>query len=297
MELFHLVISLQTAPVLNFKLHFKTIIMDSNSILQCDILDIIFESRNKNYGAYPLRKFYNKRLIKSLLVMFFTVLVLCAFTLIPDKEIIQKSLPFEITTCNVFKEITKKNTALVQPNHKKNKSKTTLIFNKPVVKHIIDSTFTDFHTDITGSDATEKTGDGVLSETGPENGSGFKSHPDETVNENKKSEKTPSDSPLDYSETMPGFPGGEKALYHFLISNLNAPEIPAAGESIDVKIRVTVGYDGKLKDFEVIQDGGKLYNTEVIRVIKKMPDWVPGKTNGKNVSVFYTIPVKFVPAD
>jgi hypothetical protein len=55
-----------------------------------------------------------------------------------------------------------------------------------------------------------------------------------------------------------------------------------------------VGYDGKLKKFEVQQDGGKVFNEEVIRVLKKMPDWIPGKTKGENVSVYYAIPVKFL---
>ena len=43
-----------------------------------------------------------------------------------------------------------------------------------------------------------------------------------------------------------------------------------------------------------MEDGGEAFNNEVIRVLKKMPKWIPGKTHGENVSVFYTIPVKFV---
>jgi periplasmic protein TonB len=69
------------------------------------------------------------------------------------------------------------------------------------------------------------------------------------------------------------------------------------GETVSVKIRFVVGYDGKLKSFVTAQDGGDEFNTEVIRVLKKMPDWVPGKSNGQNVSVYFTIPVKFVPAN
>ena len=55
--------------------------------------------------------------------------------------------------------------------------------------------------------------------------------------------------------------------------------------------------DGKLKGFEVIEDGGAVFNKEVIRVLKKMPQWIPGKAEGENVSVYYTIPVKFVSQD
>ena len=45
---------------------------------------------------------------------------------------------------------------------------------------------------------------------------------------------------------------------------------------------------------EVLEDGGKAFNNEVIRVLKKMPVWVPGKNAGEHVSVYYTIPVKFM---
>jgi protein TonB len=58
-----------------------------------------------------------------------------------------------------------------------------------------------------------------------------------------------------------------------------------------------VGFDGKLQRFAVVKDGGDIFNREVIRVLKKMPDWVPGKSGGENVAVNFTIPIKFVPAD
>lgn len=271
--------------------------MNSNSILQSDILDIIFESKNKNYGAYPLRKFYNNRLLKSLLIMFFTVLIFCAFTLIPDSVKTNKNLPLEITTCNLFREITKKHIPLIQTIHKKSNTKTTTFFSKPVFTNSIDSNLSKLNINNNIAGTPDKNMDDGFSENGIGTITDFKSPPVEAVKENENPDNTPSDSPLAYAEIMPKFPGGEKALYEFLTTHLTAPEIPAEGESIDVKIRITVGYDGKLHDFEVIRDGGKVYNTEVIRVIKKMPDWIPGKSKGKNVSVFYTIPVKFVPVD
>ena len=66
---------------------------------------------------------------------------------------------------------------------------------------------------------------------------------------------------------------------------------------MSVKVTFVVGYEGKLKGFKITEDGGEVFNKEVIRVLKKMPDWIPGKANGENVSVYYTIPVKFTGAD
>ncbi len=93
---------------------------------------------------------------------------------------------------------------------------------------------------------------------------------------------------------MPEFPGGMNALRRFLERNLNNPRDLEENETVSVKVRFVVGFDGKLKSFETIQDGGEEFNKEVMRVLKKMPDWVPGKTQGQNISVYYTIPVKFV---
>ena len=47
-----------------------------------------------------------------------------------------------------------------------------------------------------------------------------------------------------------------------------------------VKVKFVVGYDGNLKSFELVQDGGSDFNNEVIRVLKKMPEWIPGKSKG-----------------
>jgi protein TonB len=79
--------------------------------------------------------------------------------------------------------------------------------------------------------------------------------------------------------------------------NLSNPTEITEGEMIAVHVRFVVGYDGRLQKFIIVKDGGAIFNNEVLRVLKKMPQWIPGKSNGKNVAVYFTIPVKFVPAD
>jgi protein TonB len=105
------------------------------------------------------------------------------------------------------------------------------------------------------------------------------------------------ETPLLTAEVMPSYPGGLEALKRFLERNLNNPQDLQEGQMVSVKIRFIVGYDGKLKGFETVEDGGEAFNKEVIRVLKKMKDWIPGKSNGENVSVYYIIPVKFVEAN
>ena len=104
-------------------------------------------------------------------------------------------------------------------------------------------------------------------------------------------------TPNNFAEVMPEYPGGMSALKKFLEKYLKNPEDLQEGENVKVKIRFIVGYDGNLKGFETVQDGGTAFNNEVVRVLKKMPQWIPGKTRGENVSVYYTIPVNFIATD
>lgn len=96
---------------------------------------------------------------------------------------------------------------------------------------------------------------------------------------------------------MPSYPGGMNALRKFLVRNLENPKDMKEGEVANVKLKFMVGYNGELQSFETLQDGGNEFNREVMRVLKKMPNWAPGKSKGQNVSVFYTIPIKFISAD
>jgi protein TonB len=98
-------------------------------------------------------------------------------------------------------------------------------------------------------------------------------------------------------EVMPSYPGGMDALRNFLVRNLENPRDMKEGEVANVKVKFVVGSNGELQSFVTVQDGGNEFNREVMRVFKKMPNWVPGKSKWQNVSVFYTIPIKFISAD
>jgi periplasmic protein TonB len=61
-----------------------------------------------------------------------------------------------------------------------------------------------------------------------------------------------------------------------------------------VIVRFSVGEDGSVTHFEIMQSGGSAFDNEVIRVLKKMPKWKPAVQNGKNVPVMFTQPVTFM---
>ena len=62
--------------------------MQPDKILQSDVLDIIFENRNKSYGAYTLRKYYDRRMLSSVIVVVTAILIwfLFSFFKTPEKR-------------------------------------------------------------------------------------------------------------------------------------------------------------------------------------------------------------------
>jgi periplasmic protein TonB len=278
--------------------------MNGEQIMKSDVIDIIFENKNKAYGAYHLRKFYDRRLNKALLIMLAMVVVLSAFTFLPEKTTVETDNGPDTYLVNI-KEPDKKKEEKPQ---EKPKPKTQAV---PLTKLLSNIIITK-----TGPVDTVKTivpgvaigstniavpnpgkGDslsvGSIPGTGDGGGGG----------EGSVKPKVPElpafnpEIPVDNADVQPEFPGGMNKLRTFLQNNLTNPKDMEEGEMVSVKVKFVVGYDGKLKSFETIEDGGSEFNREVIRVLKKMPAWTPGKANGRNVSVYYTIPVKFTPAE
>ncbi len=95
-------------------------------------------------------------------------------------------------------------------------------------------------------------------------------------------------------EVMPQFPGGDDALLQFIRDNLRYPE-KAAEVGIDgrVTMRFTILATGELTDIKVVRGLDPLLDAEAVRVIKIMPNWIPGRQNGKNVPVYITLPIVY----
>jgi TonB family protein len=98
----------------------------------------------------------------------------------------------------------------------------------------------------------------------------------------------------DHVEQMPSFPGGDKALYKWFETNLKYPDA-SIKDSIQgrVVVRFVVRKDGSISDVEILRSLDPSCDKEAVRVIKNMPKWIPGKQNGKNVDVYFTLPILF----
>ncbi len=95
-------------------------------------------------------------------------------------------------------------------------------------------------------------------------------------------------------EEMPQFPGGEEALYKYLVENLTYPQT-AKEKGIQGKVWITfvVEKDGSITDVRIMRDIGGGCGEEAMRVVRNMPKWKPGKQNGVLVRVQFNLPVSF----
>jgi TonB family protein len=95
-------------------------------------------------------------------------------------------------------------------------------------------------------------------------------------------------------ENQPEYTGGDEARVKFLQANIKYPEDALkAGIHGTVFVTFVVEKDGKITHVKVLRGIGKSCDEEAYRVVKMMPNWIPGKMKGKNVAVQYTLPIKF----
>jgi TonB family C-terminal domain len=99
---------------------------------------------------------------------------------------------------------------------------------------------------------------------------------------------------FDQPEQLPQFPGGERALYEFLSMNLTYPVgAVSKGLSGTVIVRFLIKADGSMGDIEIVRGVHELLNDEAVRVVKLMPDFIPGRQREEPIGAWYTLPVKF----
>lgn len=268
--------------------------MKQDKILQTSLLDIIFTNRNKEYGAYMLRKEYSHRMRIAVFSMVGITLIFSVCILnkrqetIPDSQKFLMILPDKVLT-TVYKE--------PEPSPKKIlinpvKKIATIAGPPKIVSSIIinklPATPLEIPASVNGKEISEINFPSEL------NGAGDGKNIEITaVAKPLATPKPVKPTIAEVAEIMPQYPGGINALLSFLKKNLRAPETIDQGEDVSVKIKFVVNYNGKLEGFDVVKSGGGIFDNEVIRVLKKMPLWIPGKTNGENVSVYYVVPVTF----
>ncbi len=250
-------------------------------------LDIVFEGRNKSYGAYELRQKNGSTSMKALVIGAIVFAVAVATPMIAefignsssdDEVVLNKKI---VTVKLPPKEKPKENIPPPPPPPPK---VDVVKFVKPVVAK---------KEEITEDPPPQK--ELVKKDIGDQN---IKGDPDAVPTlgpsgDGPKQAAETEDTNV-YSlagiEVKPDFPGGMAKFYKFVADEFNAPtDSGFPGGKIFVSF--VVEKDGSLTDIKVTRDPGYRTKEEAIRVLKACRKWTPGVQNGKKVRVLYSLPI------
>ena len=268
-------------------------------------VEMVFAGKNKEYGAYQLRKGTSGRNIKALLILVIAAALVggfLAWKVIEQKQAEEQQAYMEAMELAKLQQQAKKEEKKKEPVKPKIEPKKeipvareTQKFTAPVIKK----------DELVKEENQVKQMDKLDEKVavGTENKAGVKDRTVEAVrSEIAVAAPPPQPAPkpevatkvFDVVEEMPSFPGGQGALMQYLASNI---KYPVVAQENGVQGRVIVSFvverDGSISDVKVARSVDPSLDREAQRVVKSMPRWSPGKQNGSTVRVKYTVPVVF----
>ncbi|GGD42102.1 cell envelope biogenesis protein TonB [Emticicia aquatilis] len=256
--------------------------------------EIIFEQRNKDYGAYELRTKYSQNLNRALWIGVgcFGLMLLTNFIFARQKENSERIVSVDLTAQKIpdepLPELEKPKE--VEPPKPVEQVKTITFLVPEVVEETNNEMPPPDYDAIENSVISDKTQDGIETDE-------IAAAPPTEV---KSVEKTIVELPEEDNtafitvEVQPSFMGGNSEMYKFLSKNL---KYPTAAQRANIQGKVFLSFivekDGSITDIETMKGIGFGCDEEAMRVVKLMPKWIAGKQNGRNVRVKFTIPVFF----
>jgi protein TonB len=256
--------------------------MDANSIVIRRWEDVVFENRNKSYGAYVLRRAYSSRLLSGLGVTVVLITVVLSLQHIQSDERgkVEGPPPLrgEWITIAPPPSIEKRRAPeqVIQRPKRNAKSQSVVVRRDEVLDEEEVTSVTEFV-------STEGFDSGIAGT--PEGTSVFSLPEPEVVIAREV---------VDIAEIMPQYEGGVEALMKFIQWKIRYPRAPRElGIDGTVYVRFVVRGDGSVTDVEIIRGVHPDYDREAKRVISMLPSWKGGSNNGKPASVRMVLPIKF----
>ncbi len=255
-------------------------------------LDLVFDDRNKDYGAYNLRQHYASTMVKAMGITFFSVAVLFGASILlkTEKPIIHVTQVDETVKPPVLPAVKKIDKPKVIQHPKPEPLKTVATIKDPpaVVVPDKDSQTPVKNDQLKGVVIGQTTlkgdpGEVEIPVDKPSNGGGTAPAVDDKLY-----------TPYSGLEQMPEPEGGMNAWSKFLNKNLRFPP-EAQEENISGKVWLSfiIEKDGHLSNIVVDRGAGHGFDEEALRVLKLAKAWKPGKQNGQAVRVKYSIPINF----
>ncbi len=268
-------------------------------------IDLIFEGKNKEFGAYELRKESAKRHNRAMLVILIVLLVVALLGLLantvlqkgdarPEDQIEQAMIDYSADEAEEEEEDEPEQQRVEEqqpealPEEILNTVKATelqITRDEEVVE------------EIKSQDELKET-DTAIGQTDFDKGTDdlnvVREHKEEIIVEEKKPEPVDDNHVFDIVEQKPQFPGGEAALLKYIAEHIR---YPAMAQENNIQGRVVVQFvvtkTGSVGEVKVVRSKDPDLDKEAVRVVKSLPKFVPGKMNGHSVNVWYTVPIQF----
>jgi len=272
--------------------------MEISNILTADVLDIIFDGRNKEYGAYDLRRSYKRRLALSITVMLLIMLLLfIGFTFAGKKA--EREVVFDIAPDPKLENIKeeKREKVVIPPAAKPLASQVQVKTMRDVTFRIVNEKEIPESEKPPVNDDLTDVRIGKMTTEGENNSSDFIAPPgdgtEKGIIEAPKKEDADKDVIWNKVEIPSEYPGGTAAWQRFLNRNLRFSQ-----EAIDneiqgaVVVQFIVDQEGNVSDVQAISGPDEL-RAEAVRVIKKSGQWTPAIQNGHKVKSYKRQPIIF----
>lgn len=258
-----------------------------NNLVSAKRNELVFENRNKSYGAYVHRKENHKNLFLAMIITFGIALG-AAYAAMAGTDVTP-----------VIKHVEIPVTILPPPPAVKTKDDEKKIervkTNTPPSKPTLGSTTPDIDDHATASSTLPERGGDPNGEENPDLQTPV--DPNATGNGTGTQIITPPAPEIEtWAQVMPAFPGGEKALYEFLYSRIHyTPKTIEYGTEGTIYVQFVVDVQGAISDLKIIRsiDHAEDLEKQIVKAFNQMPLWSPGM-NGKNiVPVRHSIPIVF----
>ena len=274
--------------------------MSKIDLISSDWVDLVFEGRNKAYGAYRLRKSTTKRNILAMVAV--VLLLIVAFIILTVKNFVDEQRAkvamtqvAELTNYDQPKKKAevKQKKVEVEPERVVERVKSSIKFTAPVIKKD-EEVKPDEELKTQDELMSTKTAIGTFDVKGNDDANGEILKAKDVIAEPEPPKHEEENKVFDIVEQQPLFPGGPAALMKYLSENT---KYPVVAQENGVQGRVTVQFvvekDGSISDVHVLRGVDPSLDKEAVRVVKSLPRWTPGKQNGITVRVNYRVPVLF----
>jgi protein TonB len=243
--------------------------------------DIVFEIRNKEYGAYSLRKKYSRNVLISLLIGIF-ILGTAVITPFINAKAVENKKRAERTVVMNMEKLDTPTEQVAPPPPPPPPPADVVQQARYVPPVVVDSVKPDENVKLMSADQanTEVKNDVVVEEV------------QQAKEEVQEVEAEP--EPFVVVEEMPMFPGGDAALLTYIGEHTNYPEV-AKENNIQgrVIVRFCVTSKGGVSQVSVLKGVDPELDKEAVRVVGTLPPFKPGKQGGKPVPVWYMVPITF----